>query len=498
MSIVIPGLTLDDKVPGVYRETKYGQGKVSIGALPVRCLVTGNKLSTGTATADQDINQIFSEADADTLYGAGSEIARQCYAALAIPGVTLYGAPAAEATSGPVKATLTVTIAGTWTTSGTVVIFLCGKPYGVTAGAGDSVTTVAANLALAVNGDSHLPMTATSSSGVLTLTVRNNGVRGNSYICRKDLSVAPAGLTAVLAGGTPLTNGITPFSAGAGADSVANVLALLTSDTYDYQGWAQNDATNAALIKTQLESEAGPLVEHTEHAVFGAVGTLAAAVGLAQTTLNEQRATVVWLQNGESHPSFIAAQAASARSVTVAGNPNFNFDNYQLPTVAPQSQKADIALHSSLKSALNSGVMPLTTTSDGRVLIVRAIQTHSLNGASPDYRTLDWGDADVPDRISKEIGVRWGTFVASNPYVGPDPGASQPAAPPGMGTPTLWNAEVYDVLKLAEAQNWIAFVDSNLPLSEYDPVAKRLMTAAPSVTAPISHQLGVSVRQTAA
>src|SRR6478735_9636544 len=107
-SVVIAGLTASYKLPGAFRETKYGQGKVSVGGSQIILTVTGNKLAAGTAVADQDIVPIFDEDGADAALGVGSEAAVQCYAALAIQGIVLEAAPVAEA-AGAAAATLTVT-----------------------------------------------------------------------------------------------------------------------------------------------------------------------------------------------------------------------------------------------------------------------------------------------------------------------------------------------------------------------------------------------------
>lgn len=496
-SIVIPGLVNSFKVPGAFRETLYGRGKVSIGAIPVKLAITGNKTTAGSATPDQDIVPIFSADDADTYLGLGSEGAMQAYAALEVEGVTLYAIPVAE-NGAAVAATLTVTIAGTWSTGGTLTVYLAGRAIQATIGAGDSVTVAAASLRDAINGTDRLPMTATASVGVVTITVRSKGTRGNDYICRKDLSAAPSGLTATLAGGTALSSTMTPFSAGTGADDVTTVLSLLATDVYDIQAWAQNDTTNAGLIKAALVSESGPLIMHLEHAVFGKTRTLSAANTFSNSTLNAYRCSTIWLENCEASPSYIAAQAAAIRSVFVADNPNTRFDDFVCPSVPAQAQKADIPLLSELNSALNNGVTPLTTLPDGTVKIVRAIQSHCLNGAAPDYRTLDWGDVDVPDRMSKELGAQWGVFALANQYVGPDPADGEEPLPEGAGSPRLWNADVYEQLKIAEAANWLQDVDSHLPLSEWNSAAKRIMSAVTVVVRAQNHQVGISTRQQAA
>lgn len=496
-AIVIPGFTNSFKVPIAARETLYGRGKVSIGAIPVKCVVTGTKTTAGTATADQDIVNIFSADDADTYLGEGSEAAMQCYAALEIDGVTLVAIPVAENGSA-VAATLTVTVGGTWTTGGTLGIRLAGRVIQATIGSSDTTTTAATALRDAINGVSRLPMTATSSGAVVTITVRSKGTRGNDYICGKDLSAAPSGLTATLAGGTALSSTMTPFSGGTGADDVTTVLSLLSTDVYDIQAWAQNDTTNTGLIKAALVSESGPLVMHLEHAVFGKTRGLSAATTYASSTQNAYRCSTIWLENCEAAPSYVAAQAAAVRSVLVADNPNFRYDNYVLPTIPPQAQKSDIPLLSELNTALNNGVTPLTTNPDGTVKIVRAIQSHCLNGSAPDYRTLDWGDVDVPDRISKELGAQWLVFAEANQYVGPDPADGEEPLPEGTGSPKLWNADIYAVLKEAEAANWVQDVDDHLPLSEWNSAAKRIMSAVTVVVRTQNHSVGISTRQMAA
>lgn len=496
-AIQIAGLVNSFKVPGDYRETKYGQGKVSIGSIPVKLVVTGTKTSAGSSTADQDIVPIYSEDDADTYMGTASENAEQCYAALQIEGIQLYSAPVAENGSAT-AATVTYTFGGTWSTTGTVAIYLKGRRIECVVSGTDSTTTAAAALRDAINGVSRLPMTASAASAVTTATTRSKGVRMNDYVTRKDLSAAPSGLTLTIAGGTALTGGMVPFSGGAGADDVTNVLALLATDVYDIQAWAQNDTTNAGLIKTALISESGPLIMHLEHAVFGKTRGLSAATSFASSTLNAYRCSVVWLENCEAPPSFVAAQIAAVRATSIGANPNTRYNDIVLPTVPPQSQKADIPLLSELNTALNNGVTPLTTNPDGTVKIVRCIQSHCLNGSAPDYRTLDWGDVDVPDRISKELGAQWDLISQTNPYAGDDAAEGEEQPPAGVITPSRWNTEMYGVLKDAEAANWLQDVDSNKPVSEWNNDADRIMSIVNVVVRKQNHQVGISIRQQAA
>ncbi len=500
MNMSIIGFTGDDHVPWVFRETKYGVGRVSIGEQTVKLVVTGNKTSAGIATADADIVQITSEDDADLYLGAGSECAIQCYAALRVPGVSLYAAPAAAASVGAVAASITITVGGTWSTAGTLIFACHDRTYQVSIGASDDTTAAALAIATALKSNARAPFVAVPAAAIVTCTVISTGARGNDYVIGYDGTLKPTGMTIVFAGGTPLHPNVVPFTSGAGTgESVANVVTLLkAAGRFQYQAWAQNDSSSVALVKAYLATEAGSIIKHTSHAIWAQTKLQATAVTLAQTTCNDARESVIWYLNGETHPLHIAAVLAAYRSVCVGSNPNTDYDGWVLPGVLPQRWVADIAQHATLKAALNSGLTPLVTNPDGTVSVCRAICSKSLNGTLADYRTYDWGDCDVPDRISEEVEAEWQVFKQSNPYIGPNPLPGTPLPPEGRGYPDLWNAVVMSkILKKAESLNWITEVDTHPSETEWNSANKCFMSAIPSVTCPIAHQLGASIRQTA-
>ena len=90
MSINIVGFSSAFKVPGFWAETVYRAGGISLASIPIRLLVSGLQLSSGTATPDQDIVEIISLDDSDGYHGAGSEINLMCQAALRVPGVRVF------------------------------------------------------------------------------------------------------------------------------------------------------------------------------------------------------------------------------------------------------------------------------------------------------------------------------------------------------------------------------------------------------------------------
>lgn len=498
VAIVIPGFTTADRVPGAVAYTVYGNGQQSIGDAPLLCAVMGGMGATGgTATPDSSVVPIFSTNDVDSALVAGSEIATMCYAALNNQGIALYAIPTAAPSGTPVSATLTATIGGTWTTGGTLSFRVGGIPIQVNVGASDSPTNVATAIASAANGVPRAPFSTSPSTVVATFTILQKGVRGNDYVAAVDLTKAPTGLTCVLAGGTALTGGVTPFSGGSGADSVVNVLAILANQTWDFQAWAQHDNTNAALINTQLSAQAGPLVMHTGFAVFAHGRSTATSITFAQTVLNQQLACVVHHTNSETPAHQIAAFVAGLFATTAGDNPNTRYVNAPCsPAIAPQSQPADIPGRSTLNALLNAGVTPLITQ-NGSVFIKDAICSHSLNGSSQDLRTYHVGDVFVPIRVQKELVALWDQVSSVNPYAGPDPSPGQNPPPEGVITPSRWLANVNKKLLDFQANNWLQNVAQNPAIAIWDPVAKRIMTAVPEFVRSQNIQMGLVGNQTA-
>lgn len=494
--VVFVGWGADDRVPGYYAESKFAQGTITAATQTKKLLVTGTKLTAGTATPNQDINQIFSNDDADAFYGAGSEIARQCYKALLIPGVTLFGAPAAEA-GGAVAAVVTITAVTNSTAVGTYQFWLDGDYYSVTIGASDTITTIAANIAAAVNANARGPYSATSSLGVATITKKSKGIRGNDGSCFQDVTKCTAtGTTFTLGGGgASLTAGGLRPATGSGVEVLTSLLAVLFPGTYDYQAWAQNDATSLAAIKAQVGTKAGILEGRLEEYGFGATGTLSAATSLGQTTCNDFRGNCLWQINGESHPSEIAASMMAKRAATEASDPVHVYDGEVLPGIAPNRAPADIASHSTLKSAINNSVTPIQTV-NGAATVVMLITTYSLNGAAADYRCLQSYYVSMPDYARIDIGLRYlSSIKPNNPRVTDDVATTDRQPVAGVWTPLRATRWLIDIQREYEANGWFSNVSSNFATAGYNAAAKRIEAIFPCPVTPGDHQLGVSVRQ---
>lgn len=497
MSIVVEGFADSNKVPGFYGQTVFGAGRSAFGSASMKVLVVGLKTSAGDLTADVDVTEVFTPDDCDLRGGQGSEVARMCRKAMLTKGPRFYMATASAA-GGAAAATATITITGTWSTVGTLKFWIGGDLVEVNIPlTATTVTLVAAAIVAAVNANTQLPVTAANLAGVVTLTHKNVGIRGNQLLLAQDQSLRPSGMTSTIAGGTALyANQLLPFTGGSGVETMTTLLAALHPLKFDRIAFAQNDATSLAEIEAQIDDKAGPLVGRLEHVIVGSNGTLGATTSLAQTTLNDQRFEMKWLLHGETPPAEMAASWAAYRASLESPNPNQGYDGHAIPGVRGQRFAASRPNVSTQQSALDNGVSVVTTNDEGEAITVRAITTRSLNGSDPDYKTLDTAAAIVPDYTRERLRFVWATeFVVENPWVQDDPGDSDPTPPAQVAFPRLWNSRVLEELRAMERERIIASVSDNLPASEFNAVAKRIMSSVDVYPLPIQHQLGMVVRQ---
>lgn len=502
MTILIQGFGDDDKVPGPVTEVKYGVGAASVGTAALLMLLVALPTlgGSGTAAADTEIFSVSSPADAATKTGIGSEFYVAAVKALKRK-VQLYGI--VPAISNPTAATVLLTITGTWTSPGAWALRLDG----VTISAGITSTNVLADVAAlitsTVNGRADLPVVAVQGTGgntnKVTFTWKSGGLRGNRSILWIDPTQLPAGCTMAATGGATATGGGTYFSGGAGTEDVTNVLGVIGRKWFNYIACAQADATNTVRWRTFADAQAAPMTEKPSFLVFASNDTLSNAATIAVNDMNDPLMQMVWQLNAESHPTEIAAAMAAVRCQAEQTNANADYDDVELLGLAPTTDKAtaDIPDRPTMQVALDEGVTPLYTTADARVRIVRSITALSMQNAAPYYGVLDTSEAVVPQAVRLRLKVRWRAFRALNPYLRGEPAKSEPTPPQGVATPSRWNAEVANELLLCENGSLLTETTTNPPRTEFDAVANRFMTEAPSKVLKHQHQVGISVLQLA-
>jgi phage tail sheath gpL-like len=500
MAILVEGFSQSNKVPGFYGQTIFGAGRAAYGAATMKVLVVGLKTSAGSMTADVDVKRVSTPEEADGYGGPGAEVSRGTRKALLTRGIEVWMA-APTAAVGAAAATATITVTGTWSTAGTLLLWIAGDLVEVNFSTSiTTVTQAAAAIVARINANTQLPVTAANTAGEVTLTHKNPGIRGNQLLLAQDQTLRPSGMSIAIAGGTAIqANQLVPFTGGTGTEPLATLLAALHPLKFDRIAFAQNDATSLADIEAQIDDKAGPLVGRLEHVIVGSTGTLSATTSLAQTTLNDQRFEMKWLLHGETPANEMAASWAAYRASRESPNPNRGYDGHVIPGVRGQRFASSRPSVPNQQSALDNGVSVCTTNDAGEVITIRAITTRSLNGSDPDYKTLDTAQALVPDYYRDRMKFIWNNeFLRDNEWVQDDPGPDDPLPPAGVGHPSLWNSRVSEELERMRQERIITNLADHPPVSEWDDVAKRIMTSSDVEPLPINHQIGFLARQIAA
>jgi phage tail sheath gpL-like len=181
---------------------------------------------SGTATSGTLVENILSELEFNTYFGRTSKLAkvgRQIIKASNIsrvkPKISAIGL--SDNGSG-VAGTGSFAVSGTATASGTLTFYvdsIRGK-YEIAVSSGDTADAIGTALATAINADLDKVVSASNSTGTITLTAINKGSVGNSIGLMVEGSVAGISIT------------ITAFSSGATDPSLTGLFDVINSKRY--------------------------------------------------------------------------------------------------------------------------------------------------------------------------------------------------------------------------------------------------------------------------
>jgi len=344
-------------IPGSYSEFNYYAGPNGLPVNVQKVLLVG--AGTGVLPVNSPM-EVYSEADATTLTGAGS-VLHSMY--LAAKEAWKYAQITLVRHAEPVgsAAHYTVTLSGSATKSGVARLRIGSTFVSAAVAIGATPTEVAAALVLAVNAKTFLPVTATSSGAVLTLTAKNIG----AYIS----DAGGVSIDGVMVN-TDMTLDVELATAGVGTVDLEDVLKAAFPARYHLIGVSVSDSANLILLRTHLENAASPLEQRGQRGIAVKQGTLSAVKALV-TSLNHERLNVgavkelsnpVW----EISAGMCAVFASNSKpNKPMNGLPIVGLD---IPAVAARwSGEEEDAL-------LMAGVIPLAET-DGELCLVRAVTT---------------------------------------------------------------------------------------------------------------------------
>jgi len=453
------GLTSGEVLPGIYIETNFAQGPAMGSGLTRSILVLCNKTAAGTATPDTEIygpdttNQLQTDAQMIALGGPGSEGHRLFRRIAAITGGTngppVYWLFVTESVGA--KAAGTVTIATTASGNATHRLWVGDEFVDTGITSGDTVTAIAAAIVVNVNAKTHWPVTAANVAGVVTLTAKQNGLRGNWIRFQATIisNVSIATTTTATTDGF-LTDGTT-------ADSNATALTTIAARWFYQIVSAAEDTTQTGALVSQVNTQALALNGIRQRVIFGSVDTAGNAISIA-VARNAARAEMVHSEKSPFTPGELAANHAIVVAMEEAAELGFrtNFIGYgntaktQPLWKVPASRVASAwPTPATQRSLLQNGVSPIAVNSVGSTYLVDRFTTRSLNGAQPDPRIREAHKVTITDRFVDALNARL-LAAGDGKTLGDDPPEGQlPVA--GLFTPRQGKIILYQTLNEFEA-----------------------------------------------
>lgn len=482
--ISLVGLASNDPVPGVYIQTNFAAGPASSGATTYSAILLGNKLSTGSATADTVIygpdtaTPMTSVADAINLFGDGSELTRMVKRFMTVNKSTpLYALAIAEGTSAG-AASGSVTLTTTATGSATLRIFVEDEFVDTGIVTGDTPDTIKANAIININSKTYWPVIASSGgTGIVTLTSKNKGLRANQI--RFFAQVLPSSV-----GTTVTPTASTALSGGTVSDSNTTALATLLGKRFYYiveatDGYESSAVdSNLSALVAQVQSEALPVSGRRQRVFAATADTLANSIAVA-TSINSERCEIAWLQGSDVVPAELAANQAAVISLEESqAVPRSNFAFYGQTSLTSPSWKIKAPLsgasptRAQVFAALNAGLSAIGVGSGGSTFLYKRVTTRFKNGANVDYRIREANKVTIEDFFADELMLAVQAAMDGK-NIGDDPAKGQPEPAPNVATPRLLksiiNSKLRDYFGKGLIQDLPATIQNTLVQRETSP-----------------------------
>lgn len=444
-AIVPVGLTATEVLPGIYIETNFAMGPSTGSGLTRSILVLANKLASGSAVTDTQIYgpdtpvQLATEAQMIALAGAGSEAHRMFRRMAAITGgesgPSVYWLFVTESAGAAATATLTITENATG--PATYRLYVGDEFVDTGIATGMTPTQLAEAIAANVNGRTHWPVVATNVAGVVTLTAKQKGERGNwiryqaAIIASSPVGTQTTGTTdAFLTGGTV-------------ADSNATALTTINASWFYHIVSAAEDGAQVGALSSQILTQALALNGIRQRLFFGSVDTLANAIAVA-IGVNSPLAEMIWSEKSPWTPAEIAANNAMVYALGEADELGFRtnwigFGNdaatqplWKVPASRVVSARPSKAAQ---RSALQNGITPIAANPSGSTYIVDRFTTRSLNGATPETRIREAHKVTITHRFADAFNARLQTAGAGKTIADDPPDGKAPVQ--GTITPKI-------------------------------------------------------------
>lgn len=396
--IVFDEIPYDWLEPGTFLEVKPNYRNMGLLPYPVRNLIIGQKLATGTLAAGQFVEIVRPE-QAIALFGLGSIGAEQVAAFRSANKTQPLYVTALADDGDAVKATGTITFAGAISAALVLRFLVGGREVRFNAAAAAAVADLATGLKDAINADTTLPVVATSALGVVTVTARHGGEVGNDIDVRVDTAAQPlpSGLTAT----------VVAMSGGSGNPDITAALDAIGNVWYTAVQHPWSDATNMGAFATWLRDRYMAMAKRDAQGYVAKAGTFAELGTFGELT-NSPFLTAVGLNKSPTSSWVISATLMAVCSFQLANDPARQLRSLVLPGVAAPAP-ADQFIDTERELLLRKGISSLDCLTDGTVTISRVITTYKTSNLGIADRA--WMDIMVPATMSR-IRYDWAGYVS--------------------------------------------------------------------------------------
>lgn len=445
MPVSFDNIPANLRTPGVFIE--FNNELAAANTPEFKILVLGQRLTAGSVAAGVP-TRVSRKSDAENYFGRGSMLASMLAALFdASLDIETWAIAQDDAGAG-VAASGTIAYTGTATKAGIAAVYVAGVRLAVAVANTDTASAVATNVAAAINADTSLPVTASATTGTVTLTARNKGVAGNDIDVRHNYyegEALPAGLTAV----------VTPLASGATNPTLTATIAALGDSWWNWIVNPYTDATSLTALEAELNTRWGPTVQKGARAFSAYRGTPSntATFGNGRNSPH-----ITCMGTGLSPtPTYIWAAvnaAIGARSLSI--DPARPLQRLVLPGVLPP-KLTERWIQSERNTALYDGISTHTVDVDGTVRIERQITMYQTNsGGIADASYLD---VNTPETLERVRFAQRARISQSFPRHKLAADGTQYAAGQAIATPGVIKAELLALYREMELKGWVEGFD---------------------------------------
>jgi phage tail sheath gpL-like len=425
------------KTPGVFLTVDLLGGAASPGAQALNAIIVSPQAG-GDLVNDTEVRRISSGDDARDAFGFGSPGHLTALRLFAKHPLAVVDAISPTPSAGAI-ATGTLTLVGTPTENSTLEADVCGRKIESPWNTGESVTTGAATLALAIglvaaSAASPLPATTAAALGVVTLTARSAGPWGNDITIGIRVKTGGAGITSVTASGARLTGGtVEPNFTTALSNLSTLQYRLIPAQLSNADATDATTSSNAHRLKTHINTYETGLDALLQIGVVGVTPDSLSTPTAATTARNDEAMEYIFGYDFQSLPCEIAGDEVGDQLKFHSIRANYNrIGNKTLGLFGSKDVLADKLTPAELETLLNAGVTPLNyERGSNDILLVRPITTHFLSGFSADYRAFDLSDIHGTYTVADDLRTAIPQEFA-NASLSPDLPAGAAPLPPGV------------------------------------------------------------------